>query len=1145
MLTPNRLYNGGDHLDLDPSEQLHAIICNANASKVCNHRIKVVLRHDLDLSLQSNLTKIDTVRFIKVGDMYYEYQPPPCVELAFYNGGKKISFGSQASYSRCANPESAAAGGACCKDNILKMYKAVPTCEYTGERITYDHLVDRCDAKGRNVPCDFEKISRNGCGTCCNVQHLLWTPQKCSVLAKVNDGGQISIVHQPHEAVDIDDKYSLEARNFFSVSWKGDVFPSSKSGCGNGICAMTSDGSCLCETNEDSKPVLSDLNAITQMDLLQLKSSFHIGSFDPAWYDVGAFLDPEIIATRDGHEVLVWRPDPSSTRRRFVEDAIVALPSRAGTKYYRNRESTVQVVDAFGRVKYSFRNPPSFGEDIRDAAYETEALLDHLFFHDNTAPFISHRLIQRLGASNPSPGYIERVATAFTTGLATSDGIQFGSGRYGCLKATVAAIFLDRELRSTVLDADPSAGSLREPLVRFVHFMRSMEFKSERSSAGKLVLLDLEEEIGEMAYGHPSVFSFFLPDYKPPGPMASAGLVSPEATLLTQPYVVGLVRGLVSLIKYGMVQCEGGFGYGPKSSTCLELVEGKYEGSEGRLHYTPPDDDLQSIVNGLDLLLTGGRLSHKNRRVIADALLWERDMAGRNDLAHLVRLAQQLIVTTPAFHTSTLVDQGLNIPSYSGEAATKSSGLLRKYQQIGGNSGALRAHNPTPLTPTPGFNGREYKAVVYLLLIGGNDGYNMFVPLSDCRGKDLYNEYVNVRGKIALDRDLDLLPISVGDRQPCSTFGIHSSFPLLAKMFNQSEAAIIANSGLLFEPSNAGNYSEIHQTTRLFAHDAQRRDTMMANPKGDAFNTGMLGRAVDALTDYGYSTSSVALDNNADVLNPTPFKSNGVEFINARKPTRFYENPSSPLLENLVLQLNNNSSPSLGSGMHGQSFSDMLTKAQKSTDFFYDILSRYESAPTENEKSDIEEEPVPSTSLGAKLDVVKKLIWARKERNVERDVFFVTLDGFDMHKELLPRQEEKLKEINSALLGFITAMKASGVWDNVVIVSSSDFGRTLTANSNAGSDHSWASHHFIAGGSVKGGQVFGHYPRTLEPDGNIILNRGRVIPTTANEAYWNGILKWFGVKDSELDNVLPNRKHTSSLFTEEEMFDGNSGKEAT
>lgn len=1139
--------NGGDHLDLDPSEELHALICNAlNASASegdeCNHRMKVVLPHDMGLSLQSNLTKVDTVRFLKVGEMYYEYQPAPCVELSFYNDGKKVSFGSQATYSRCANPHAAAAGGACCKDHPLKMDRAFPTCEYTGERITFDHLIERCEAQDRKVPCDFDKISQNGCGSCCNVQHLLWTPQECSILAKVNDGGQVSIVHRPNEAFDVDDKYSPDAKNFFSVSWEQGTHPSPNNGCGDGVCTITGDGSCLCETREVSQPVLSDFNAIVQMNLSDLRSLFHIGSFDPASHDAGTFLGPKAIATKDGREVLIWS---SAERPGSIQDAVVALPGPAGTKHYRNRESSVQIIDAVGHSKYSFRNPPSFGEDIHDAAHETEALLDHLFFHSNTAPFISHRLIQRLGSSNPSPGYIERVATAFTTGSATFDGIQFGSKQYGCLKATVAAIFLDRELRSEVLDADPSAGSLREPLLRLVHFMRSMEFKPKTSNAGKLVLLDLEEEIGEMPYGHPSVFSFFLPDYKSPGPIASAGLVSPEATLLTQPYVTGLVKGLISLIKYGMVKCEGGFGHGPKSCRSKLLAEGSYEGSEGQLHYSPRIDDLQSLVEELNLLLAGGRLGQNDQKMISDALAREQDKARRKDSAYLVRLAQQLIVTTPAFHTSALVGQELDMSPHDRalmSTETKSTGFLRSYHQREGNSDVRRVQNQDPLDSNLDTGNRGYKAIIYLLLIGGNDGYNMFVPLSDCQDRNLYDEYVKVRGKIALDKD-ELLPIDVGTGQPCSTFGIHSSFPLLAKMFNESEASIVANSGLLFEPSNAGNFSAIHQSTRLFAHDTQRRDTMMANPQGDAFSTGMLGRAVDVLTNYGFSTSSVALDNNADVLNPAPFsKSNGVEFINARKPTKFYENPSSSSLENLVLQLNTGKS-SLGSGMYGQSFSDMLTKAQKSTDYFYDVLNRYESAPVEGKNNDIEEEPVPSTSLGAKLDVVKKLIWARNERKVERDVFFVTLSGFDHHKELLPRQKEKLDEINSALKGFITSMKVSGVWDNIVVASASDFGRTLTANSNAGSDHSWASHHFIAGGSVKGGQVFGHYPQTLELDGDIILDRGRVIPTMANEAYWNGILEWFGVQDSELDRVLPNRKSTAKLFSERDMFDNHNGVE--
>jgi len=95
------------------------------------------------------------------------------------------------------------------------------------------------------------------------------------------------------------------------------------------------------------------------------------------------------------------------------------------------------------------RNPPHFMsflvQDTRDATYETDAVLDHYFYHPSVAPFISERIIQRFGISNPSPRYIAQAATAFTTGSYTSQGVTFGDGKYGNLGAMVAAIVLDRE----------------------------------------------------------------------------------------------------------------------------------------------------------------------------------------------------------------------------------------------------------------------------------------------------------------------------------------------------------------------------------------------------------------------------------------------------------------------------------------------------------------------------------------------------------------------------------------------------------------------------------------------------------------------------------------------------------------------------
>ena len=92
-----------------------------------------------------------------------------------------------------------------------------------------------------------------------------------------------------------------------------------------------------------------------------------------------------------------------------------------------------------------------------DAEYETAALIDHLFYHPSTAPFISRLLLQRFITSNPSPRYVGVVSVALSTG--SYDGTVY-SGQYGDLAAAVAAILLDREARSEVLDLEPTYGKV-------------------------------------------------------------------------------------------------------------------------------------------------------------------------------------------------------------------------------------------------------------------------------------------------------------------------------------------------------------------------------------------------------------------------------------------------------------------------------------------------------------------------------------------------------------------------------------------------------------------------------------------------------------------------------------------------------------
>ena len=262
---------------------------------------------------------------------------------------------------------------------------------------------------------------------------------------------------------------------------------------------------------------------------------------------------------------------------------------------------------------YRGANPFRNGNHLAAAAeHETEALLDHLFEHNNTAPFVAFRMIQRLVTSNPSPRYVRAVATAFQEG---SYGGTVYSGKYGCMASTVAAILLDREARSSILDRDPLHGQLREPLLKAIHVMRAMEFASKRGI--EVDLQGLPRKIGQMAFMAPSVFGYYLPEFAPNGIVADAGLVAPEAQIATAPLTIGLLNGLSSLIDYGLTDCDYGFGGDHDKRSRCNTIRSKVDGADGGIHFAPtyPANPTKTI-DELALLLTAGRLSVRSRDVI-------------------------------------------------------------------------------------------------------------------------------------------------------------------------------------------------------------------------------------------------------------------------------------------------------------------------------------------------------------------------------------------------------------------------------------------------------------------------------------------------------------------------------------------------
>ena len=99
-----------------------------------------------------------------------------------------------------------------------------------------------------------------------------------------------------------------------------------------------------------------------------------------------------------------------------------------------------------------------------------------------------------------------------------------------------------------------------------------------------------------------------------------------------------------------------------------------------------------------------------------------------------------------------------------------------------------------------------------------------------------------------------------------------------------------------------------------------------------------------------------------------------------------------------------------------------------------------------------------------------------------------------------------------------------GEWNNVVVFTASDFGRTVIDNGN-GTDHGWGGHHFVAGGDVQGKRLYGEVPFADVDSNSYTRSRGRLIPTTSVEQYAATMGSWFGLDNSELRSSLPNLKN--------------------
>jgi uncharacterized protein (DUF1800 family) len=171
----------------------------------------------------------------------------------------------------------------------------------------------------------------------------------------------------------------------------------------------------------------------------------------------------------------------------------------------------------------------------------------------------------------------------------------------------------------------------------------------------------------------------------------------------------------------------------------------------------------------------------------------------------------------------------------------------------------------------------------------------------------------------------------------------------------------------------------------------------------------------------------------------------------------------------------------------------------------------------------------PDDIEGWAFDNTSETATSLGQLGLNRQVFFVSMGGFDSHNGLNANHPGLLSGIDGALSAFHAATTEISAVDDVTTFTASDFGRTLVGNGD-GTDHGWGSHHIVMGGAVRNRRIYGDLP-VIGDDGPDDVGSGRLIPTTGVEQYSSTFAQWMGAAGSELSAVAPNigRFDTSDL----------------
>ena len=419
--------------------------------------------------------------------------------------------------------------------------------------------------------------------------------------------------------------------------------------------------------------------------------------------------------------------------------------------------------------------------------------------------------------------------------------------------------------------------------------------------------------------------------------------------------------------------------------------------------------------------------------------------------------------------------------------------------------------------------GNDYKALVCIFLYGGNDHNSTLMPV-DSINYDLYSAIRGggagqTAGGITLARaSLAATALTPSGGQVLTNnlqYALAPQMTRLKALFDAGRMAPLLNVGPLVAPLTLAQYQSSNlvanpRPAKLFSHNDQQSTWQSSKPEG-------------ATDGWGGRMGDLAMSSNSNALFTCISATGNAVFLSGQQALTYQVSSGGALAVNGI---KNNL---YGSSAGSSALRTLMTQTSNNV---------FEAEYNRIAKRSIDAEGVvtaalqpialttsfrPATgnnSLASQLQVVARLIAARQPLGARRQVFMVSMGGYDLHDNLISNQANLMGQLDFAMDAFYRATVELGVADKVTTFTASDFGRTLQSNGD-GSDHGWGSHHFIMGGAVNGGRFYGVAPQisVSSPDQ---VGQGRLLPTVSVDQYASTLATWFGVSASELPSVSPN-----------------------